>query len=142
MNTNKTWDQMSDLEKIALYDQQQEPASQVLSSSDEGEEVEGGEAPVSPVTAGKRPFNPQIWPVLEEDEGDLEMMDHHRKFQNEFRMSLRCFEEYEMEPDLGEYLGSFGLSDFQQISLCRTWANYLTQRDKAKKAKLNNKTKK
>jgi len=130
------WDKMSESERKALFEPQS-PASQVLASEEEEEDD---------LPKGK-PYNPQIWPQkrpmssmdMEEEEDD-EIIDTHRTNQKNFQKSIMYREEYNAmeyieEPDLSMYLGSFGLTDFQQISLCRTYANYLAQRAKAKRSK-------
>lgn len=134
------WDKMSLTERERLINQAaQDPESQLMHSDEDGEgeelveEISEAETPKKAV-AGKRPYNPQIWPVLEEDE-DEEIVEHDRKYKRDFARNLRCLEYLEV-PDLGAYLAVFGLTEFQQISLCRTYANYLTQSMKAKKNKI------
>jgi len=107
----------------------------------EEEEEEVLELTRSTAVAGKRPMSAsfQEWQdaidMDDDEEEDEEIMEHERKYKKDFARNLRCDEEpFFMEaPDLAGYLGVFGLSEFQQISLCRTYANYLTQRTRAKK---------
>jgi len=149
MDGGKRYDQMSESEKRALYTLAQEPESQVMSASDEEEdgleEVEpddegsGEDSAEIQVAvkrlerqAEKRPFNPQVWPEIE----DPEILESNRKWLLQFQGNLKCNEVYPEGPDLAGYLGQFGLSSFRQISLCRTYANYLTQQDRAMKAEL------
>jgi len=65
---------------------------------------------------------------VDEDEGDEEILQHNKGYQAKFRKALLCDEEYRQEPDLDVYLGGFGLSAESRIAMCRTYANYLTQK--------------
>jgi len=151
MDGGKRYSQMSESEKQSLYTLAQEPESQLMQSSDEEEEgleeVEEEEEDSAEIQvavkrlerqAEKRPFNPQVWPEIE----DPEILESNRKWMLQFRSNLKCNEKYGPDvvypdaPDLAAYLGQFGLSSFRQISLCRTYANYLTQQDRAMKAEL------
>jgi len=39
---------------------------------------------------------------------------------------------YDEEPDLEGYFGQFNLSNWQQIAICRTYANYMAQIERSK----------
>lgn len=66
--------------------------------------------------------------LFEEDEGDEEILQH----QQGWKRSLRCEEKYEdFRPDLAVYFAEFGLTEQQQIAMCRTYANYLAQKVRA-----------
>jgi len=94
--------------------------------------------------AGKAPVGMQPLQDWEEEDEDFdeacvealedaEVMEAHREYQDGFRKRLHCEEEYEPEVcDLSTYFGGFGLTEYQQISMCRTYANYLTQKMKAR----------
>lgn len=62
------------------------------------------------------------------EEIDDEILDHNEKYQLKFKRSLECEEEYEPEPDLDTYFDEFHLTQTQRIAMCRTYANYLTQK--------------
>ena len=79
-------------------------------------------------TAGvKRPLFSESQPPSEE-EGELEILDHHQRMQTNFKRALHCDESYSPEPDLDAYFDEFGLSAQSRIAMCRTYANYLTQK--------------
>lgn len=61
-------------------------------------------------------------------DGDEEIVEHNKGYQAAFKRALMCDEEYDQDPDLGIYFGTFNLSPEQQIAMCRTYANYLTQK--------------
>jgi len=65
---------------------------------------------------------------VEDDEGDVEIVNHNRGYQRHFQKALRCDESYSPEPDLDAYFAGCGLSAQQRIAMCRTYANYLTQK--------------
>lgn len=80
-------------------------------------------------TAGvKRPLYSESQPPSEEEEGELEILDHHQRMQTNFKRALHCDESYSPEPDLDAYFDEFGLSAESRIAMCRTYANYLTQK--------------
>lgn len=62
------------------------------------------------------------------DEGDLEMGNHLHGYQTSFEKKLHCDERYSPEADLDAYFDEFGLSAESRIAMCRTYANYLTQK--------------
>lgn len=67
--------------------------------------------------------------VIAESEGENEEILHvNEKYQKRFKQKLICSEEYSPEPDLRVYFEGFHLSEHQQIAMCRTFANYLTQK--------------
>jgi len=66
--------------------------------------------------------------VEEDDDGDAELLSHHRGYQKKFKQALICSESYSPEPDLDAYFDVFHLSAQQKIAMCRTYANYLTQK--------------
>lgn len=66
--------------------------------------------------------------AAEGEDGEDEIIEHHRGFQREFQKRLHCDEVYSNEPDLDAYFGEFGLSAQSRIAMCRTYANYLTQK--------------
>lgn len=94
--------------------------------------------------AGKAPVTMQPLQDWEEEDPDFdeacaealedaEVMQASREYHESFGKRLRCEEEYEPEVcDLSTYFGGFGLTEYQQISMCRTYANYLTQKMKAR----------
>lgn len=115
----------------------QEAVSDLLSSSDDFPQDEDCENPVSVWDeatntwvnhpyAGKRP----LFASGAEDE-DEEILDAASKYYTRFNAALMCHEVYE-QPDLAEYFRHFEISEFTQISLCRTYANYLAQMMRAK----------
>jgi len=114
-----------------MESQYQEPTELLSGSDDEdGKEMQSSDSSsVSPLAGKKKPFNPQIWPPVESDD---EILDQDRKYKLDFARNLRCEEELEEVPDLAGYLGVFGLTEFQQIALCRTYANYLSQRSRVR----------
>jgi len=65
----------------------------------------------------------------DEDEGPEEIATRGRKFKRELDRSLQCDEEYEDgNPDLAAYFEQYNLTEQQQIAMCRTYANYLSQK--------------
>jgi len=65
----------------------------------------------------------------EMDEGDEEILTRSRNYKREFDSSLRCEEEYaDFNPDLAVYFAQYDLTEQQQIAMCRTYANYLSQK--------------
>jgi len=96
-------------------------------------------------------FNPQIWPPLpgkqprgyEEgyDDYDEEIMETDRKYKSGFKRSLRCKEHYG-EPDLTAYFAQWpDMEEFAQIAMCRTFANYLAQKMRARQPRQEKKIK-
>lgn len=67
-------------------------------------------------------------PINEDDFEDEEVVQNNANYQKKFKQTLLCSEQYNHEPDLRAYFEEFGLSAQQQIAICRTWANYLTQK--------------
>jgi len=64
-----------------------------------------------------------------EDEGDEEIITRGRSFKREADRSLQCDEEYDDgNPDLAAYFEQYNLTEQQQIAMCRTYANYLSQK--------------
>jgi len=63
-----------------------------------------------------------------EEEGDEEIVTHHKGYQRQFAKKLHCDERYSPEADLDAYFDEFGLSAESRIAMCRTYANYLTQK--------------
>lgn len=80
--------------------------------------------------AAKRPLSESQYfeevDEVEEMEGDEEILEHREKDVKRFREALVCEEDY--EPDLDVYFAEFNLSAQQRIAMCRTYANYLTQK--------------
>lgn len=66
--------------------------------------------------------------IEEEDDGEAEILDHHQRMQTNFKRALHCAEKYEPEPDLDTYFAAFDMSAQSRIAMCRTYANYLTQK--------------
>jgi len=66
--------------------------------------------------------------IEQEDIGDEEVLEHSKGYQRHFQKALLCSERYSPEPDLDVYFDDFGLSAQQRIAMCRTYANYLTQK--------------
>ncbi len=66
-----------------------------------------------------------------EDSGDEEILMTHKKYQKHFKEALHCDESYSPEPDLDAYFDDYRLSAQQRIAMCRTYANYLTQKLRA-----------
>jgi len=65
----------------------------------------------------------------EEEEGDEEIITRGRGFKRDLDRSLRCEEEYDDgNPDLAAYFEQYNLTEQQQIAMCRTYANYLSQK--------------
>lgn len=90
--------------------------------------------------AGKRPMRVELLDEEEdleeeeEPEQDEEIMEHAGRYKREFSRSLLCTENYAdfyKEPDLRTYFSEFDLTPHQQIAMCRTYANYLTQQLRA-----------
>lgn len=78
--------------------------------------------------AGKAPRG---W-VADEEEEDEEILEAAKHAQENLNKVLQCDENYEdIVPDLGVYFSKFDLSEQQQIAMCRTYANYLTQKLRA-----------
>jgi len=63
-----------------------------------------------------------------QSDGDEELLAHNKSYQKRFKEALRCDESYSPEPDLDAYFDGFGLSAQSRIAMCRTYANYLTQK--------------
>lgn len=93
--------------------------------------------------AGKAPASSVKWmadedwqeaedDVMEDDDApDEEIIEHDRKHKREFAQALRCDEEY--QPDLHGYFSQFPhVEDFTVIAMCRTYANYLAQKLRAR----------
>lgn len=73
-------------------------------------------------------------PPSEEDidmDSDPEVLAHNDNYQKKFKQALLCSEQYNQEPDLDVYFDDFHLSAQQRIAICRTYANYLTQKLRA-----------
>jgi len=65
----------------------------------------------------------------EEEEGDEEIITRGRGFKRDLDRSLRCEEEYDDgNPDLAAYFEQYNLTEQQQIAMCKTYANYLSQK--------------
>lgn len=107
---------------------------------------ESPELPRELVRAEKRPMGAPEWqepasqPLSDEDElqdADEEILGSAAAYRKYFEDQMRCNEEYEApeHPDLEGYLAQFNLSPFQEIAVCRTYANYLSQRYRPKQAK-------
>lgn len=62
---------------------------------------------------------------------DEEVLEHNARYQKRFKQALLCSESYSQEPDLDVYFDDFHLSAQQRIAICRTYANYLTQKLRA-----------
>lgn len=65
---------------------------------------------------------------IDSDQGDEEIVQHNGGYQRHFEKKLRCDERYSPEADLDAYFDEFGLSAESRIAMCRTYANYLTQK--------------
>ena len=84
--------------------------------------------------AGKRPLSAsQYIDVDAEEDGEQfeeedEILEHHISHQKQFAKKLHCDERYSPEADLDAYFDEFGLSAESRIAMCRTYANYLTQK--------------
>jgi len=82
-------------------------------------------------------FKAPMSSLLIQEEGDEEIMAHDRKTCAEFLASLICDEKYTAPravPNLAEYFTGFQLDLAQQVAICRTYANYLTQQLRASAA--------
>lgn len=75
----------------------------------------------------KEPMSQQVQEDVEDD-GDEEIIETSRKYQKAFKEKLRTDERYKPEPDLDAFFDGFGLSEESRIAMCRTYANYLTQK--------------
>jgi len=91
------------------------------------------DAPKTP--AGKRPLSQSQYIDVDgedgeqcSDEGDDEVLNHLQGYRKDFETKLRTDERYSPEPDLDAYFDAFGLSAESRIAMCRTYANYLTQK--------------
>lgn len=73
----------------------------------------------------KEPMSQMVEDV---DDGDEEIIETSRKYQKVFKEKLRTDERYKPEPDLDAFFDEFGLSAESRIAMCRTYANYLTQK--------------
>lgn len=69
--------------------------------------------------------------IIESDGEDEELLKHNKKYQARFKEALHCDERYSPEPDLDAYFDDYHLSAHQRIAMCRTYANYLTQKLRA-----------
>ncbi|ANN22662.1 hypothetical protein [Circular ssDNA virus sp.] len=88
--------------------------------------------------AGKRPLSASQYidvdaedgsqPESIEGEEEDEVLEHHKGYHKTFEKKLRCDERYSPEADLDAYFDEFGLSAESRIAMCRTYANYLTQK--------------
>lgn len=87
--------------------------------------------------AAKRPLtqsqyyeesNSDVQGEIEFFEENEEILEHRAKDVKRFRDALVCDEEYPRVPDLDVYFAEFHLSAQQRIAMCRTYANYLTQK--------------
>lgn len=65
---------------------------------------------------------------VDSSQGDEEIIQHAGGYQRHFEKKLRCDERYSPEADLDAYFDEFGLSAESRIAMCRTYANYLTQK--------------
>jgi len=84
-------------------------------------------------TVGVKQPRSSIFPVEEvvediDDDGDAEVLDNAKDYHKKFKQSLMCSESYSHDPDLAAYFDDFHLSAQQRIGICRTYANYLTQK--------------
>ncbi|AXH75937.1 MAG: hypothetical protein [Cressdnaviricota sp.] len=73
--------------------------------------------------------------VEDEEDEDKEIIEHNNERKRTFVEALKCKEDYEEffnEPDLAEYFSKFEMSNFQIIAMCRTYANYLAQKERSK----------
>lgn len=92
--------------------------------------------------AGKAPYSLGSGLLSDEDEDDVEdehedeeIIEHNNERKRTFVEALKCKEDYEEffnEPDLAEYFSKFEMSNFQIIAMCRTYANYLAQKERSK----------
>jgi len=85
--------------------------------------------------AGKRPLSHSQYIDVDAEDGEQgdedeedEILAHHKGYQRKFAKSLHCDERYSPEADLDAYFDEFGLSAESRIAMCRTYANYLTQK--------------
>jgi len=102
----------------------------------EGVPQDEEEEMVPPKTpAGKRPLSASQYIDVdaeevdgEQEQSDPEVLAHYGEYQRDFTKKLRCDERYSPEADLDAYFDEFGLSAESRIAMCRTYANYLTQK--------------
>jgi len=100
------------------------------------DEEEREESPVSPLKRsyayiGGQPRDPDADDVVEPIDEDEEVLDHAKDYHKKFKQALLCSESYSHDPDLEVYFDDFHLSAQQRIAICRTYANYLTQKLRA-----------
>ncbi|AIF71516.1 hypothetical protein [McMurdo Ice Shelf pond-associated circular DNA virus-6] len=107
----------------------QEACEEVLSSS--GEEQDSNPVDVWDEVSGEWKHHPRA--EKRPMGSDEEILDNASKFFQSFKESLMCHEVW-AQPDLAEYFANFEISEFTQISLCRTYANYLAQVMRARNA--------
>lgn len=73
---------------------------------------------------------------IDEDDDEEEVLDLEDQAEKDLerKRDLARWKEEELEegPDLGEYFAEFDLTEQQQIAMCRTYANYLAQRCRAR----------
>lgn len=94
----------------------------------DGEELEEEAAPFELKRSRVGVKEPMSQQVQDEDDGDEEIIETSRKYQKAFKEKLRTDERYKPEPDLDAFFDGFGLSEESRIAMCRTYANYLTQK--------------
>jgi len=85
----------------------------------------------SSATVGhKRPMSQFVDDEAEEVDPSSgeEILAHSREYKRDFTKKLHCDESYSPEADLDAYFDEFGLSAESRIAMCRTYANYLTQK--------------
>jgi len=146
-------------EKEAAYIErmfeEQYPASQVLSSSDDdgpeqdGDEIDLVTPPRAPKkAAGKRPLTARRFLDLAAEEEDADVPPSSEEADSDVNMVEQVWppvkskkrreepESFDDTPDLEAYFRQkkfAHVSNFTKISHCRTYANYLAQVEKAKK---------